>query len=464
MIPKLSIRDRQVCHITLEEVICEDLNNNASDEYISILKTMTNIGIQNSTEGSYVVDCDLDTLDETLSNLRHFGYKVAVVWAEGSWPDDSDIDKEILKSVEEWDKEEWGCAGHILDRPGRQNPIFHHQCVIINLQKLTKILYCKIREYEASSEYLHDNYTPKWIQPASENYIPNSSWQETEGEKPYNLFNHILRSSLDAGLKVFNLDYNIRNCKACIYPEDDIQWTEGEIDKKFNNMQPIYDMMQTYPDKKPLFEFKVQDQTNLYILNTESVPDTTVDDIQVMVCPCSGLHQFKYIQSSIDTMELILWTDFSPYAVKWLEILIREWDGKNFHDFFKANEHRLEYTGSIIYGHGTWEKFIDSFESEQEWLTLWSKIQNLEHQFKVVNIVEDYKTIVNMLPHNKNVLLQCSNIFLYEANYFSKKLNTVLNSILYINDVQNISNKVYFHGNLNGNYYDMTNMNRRKWI
>jgi len=69
-----------------------------------------------------------------------------------------------------------------------------------------------------------------------------------------------------------------------------------------------------------------------------------------------------------------------------------------------------------------------------------------------------------MLPHNKNVLLQCSNIFLYEANYFSKKLNTVLNSILYINDVQNISNKVYFHGNLNGNYYDMTNMNRRKWI
>ena len=116
------------------------------------------------------------------------------------------------------------------------------------------------------------------------------------------------------------------------------------------------------------------------------------------------------------------------------------------------------------HGHGTWEKFLDSFDSKEQWITLWRKIQNLEHQFEVVNIVEEHDTIVNMLPHNKVVLLQCSNIWNYESNYFSKGLDTTVNGINYIRKVQSISNKVYLNGNMNGSYYDMTNIGRLKWI
>jgi len=462
---KLTIREKEICHISLEGVMCRELEEKASDDYISVLKMATDWNINLSTNGSYIHRVIIEQIDSVLLDLKHLGFKVAVFWAEGSWPDDNDIDKEILKSVKEWDKEEWGCAGHILDRPGRCRPTFHHQCVIVNLRKLTKSIQCPVPLYEASKEHFHDDYTPKWIKPVSEKYLPDSNWKSyEEAKKPYNLFNCFLRTSLEYGLKVFNVDYNIRGLKVCTYPEDDIEWTEGEIFKKYLHADSIYDIQDNYPDKKPLLEFKIQDSSVLYVLNTETVPHVIVDDIQVMVCPCSGLHQFKYMEPSLNVMEKVIWADYSPYAVKWMEILVYEWDGKDFHKFFENNKSRLNFDGTCHYGFGTWEKFLDSFENENKWLSVWSKIRNLEHQFEVVDLINDYDKIVEMIPHNKNVLLQCSNIFLYESNYFNKGLQTTFNGIDYVRKVQSISNIVYLNGDLNGNYYNMTNINRQKWI
>jgi len=462
---KLTIREKEICHLSLEGVMCRELEEQASDDYVSVLKMATDWNINLCTNGSLIHGVRVDDLENVLKDLKHFGFKVAVLWAEGSWPEDTDFDNEVLKSVEEWDKEDWGCAGHILDRPGRQNPVFHHQCVIINLRQFTRIIQCRMHEYEASSEHFHDDYTPKWIKPVGEDFIPGSQWSSyEEAKKSYNLFNSILRSTLDIGLKVFNLDYNLRGLKVCTYPEDDIAWTEGEIFKKYEHADRIYDIRENYPDKVPLLEFKVQDSSVVYILNTESVPHVPVTDIQVMVCPCSGLHQFKFMEKSLDVMELIIWADYSPYSVAWMEILVHEWDGKDFHSFFEANKHRLNFDGTLELGFGTWEKFMASFESQEQWLTVWSKIQNLEHQFVVANLVQESGKVVNLIPENKNVLLQCSNIFLYESNYFNKGLETTFRGISYIRNVQSISNKVYFNGDMNGNYYNMNNLNRVKWI
>ena len=465
MLPKLTIRKKEICHITLEDIMCRELKEQASDDYISVLKMATNINVVQNTESSYIQECATDGLVNILIDLKHFGFKVAVLWAEGSWPTDPDIDDEILKSVKEWNgshlyhqwnSNKWGCAGHILDR--NNNPQFHHQCVIINLERFSYIKKGNLYEYESSKEHMHDNYTPKWIKPKPDAHKVKGCGP-TKG-----LFNAILRTTLDKGETVFNLDYNIRGNKVCTYPEDDIKWTEEQIFKDYNDLNIIFDIADNYPDKKPLLEFKMQSTATIYVTNTEMTPAIDTNDLQIAVCPCSGLHQFKYVEQSLHNMEKMIWTDYSPYAVKWMEILVHEWDGKHFHKFFEDNKSRLNFPGSYIYGHGTWEKFLDSFENENKWLLVWSKIQNLEHQFEVVNLVNDYDKIVEIIPHNKNVLLQCSNIFLYESNYFNKGLETTFSGIDYVRKVQNISNTVYFNGDLNGNYYDMTNINRVKWI
>lgn len=456
MLPKITIREKEICHITIDQVICNELEETASDNYIGVLKMATNINVGMQTEGSLIIDCAYDSINDILPDLKHFGFKVAVLWAEGSWPTDQDIDNEILQSIKEWNKFNWGCAGHILDRPGKQHPEFHHQCVIINLETITDIRKSDVYEYEASTEHLHDDYTPMWIKPLNDPNRINPKPAKT-------FFDRVLRTSLEMGLTVFNLDYNIRGNKVCVYPEDDIKWAENELFKKYT-LSDLYDSPEQYMDKRPLLEFKVQQNAIVYITNTEMVPHTTINNLQVAVCPCSGLHQFKYIEPSLDVMETVIWADYSTYAVEWMQILIHEWNGKDFHKFFEANKDRLKFDGHFMMGYGTWEKFLDSFESEEQWLIVWGKIQNLEHQFKVVNIVEDHDKVVELIPHNKNVLLQCSNIFLYESNYFTPGISTTLNAIDYVTKVQSISNKVIFNGDINRNYYDMTNMGRQKWI
>ena len=446
--------------------MCDELKEQGSDDYVSVLKTLTDIGLSLQTNGSYILQVEPYLLNEVLESLKHFGYKVAVLWAEGSWPEDNDIDDAILDSVKEWDKEEWGAAGHILDRE-YGNPRFHHQCAIINLRKLNRIIRCPLFDYSASTEHMHDDYTPMWI-----NALPDAGICKSPRAKVDNLntFDKILRTSLDANLKVFNLDYNIRSKKVCSYPESDIEWAENNV---FTNLEPLtahelwkleMSIKKDYPDKLAMFDFKMQHATSLYLTNTESVPHVNVNDLQVVVCPCSGLHQFKYIQPSLDVMETVIWADFSTYAVKWMEILIYEWNGKDFHTFFDNNKDRLNYDGNVVYGHGTWEKFMDSFESEDGWLAVWRRIVNLEHQFLVVNLVDDYQKIVDLIEPNKNVLLQCSNIFLYEINYFNKGLRTTFNALDYIRQVQTISNKVIFNGDINGSYYNQINTNWLKWI
>ena len=259
MLPRLTIREKEICHISVEAVMCKELEEQATDEYISILKTMTNFNIDMNTEGSFILDCHTDSLEETLIDLKHFGYKVAVVWAEGSWPVEPDIDEEILNSIEEWNNNKWGCAGHILDR--NNNPQFHHQCIIINLAEFEFLKRGDLYEYEASTEHLHDDYTPKWIKPK------NDAHRVRGIDRVDGLFNSFLRTSIDQGLMVYNLDYNIRGNKVCIYPEDDIEWAENEIFKKYDQPDIIYDVKENYPDKGPLLEPKIQEFTNVYVTN-----------------------------------------------------------------------------------------------------------------------------------------------------------------------------------------------------
>ena len=40
----------------------------------------------------------------------------------------------------------------------------------------------------------------------------------------------------------------------------------------------------------------------------------------------------------IDTLEKIVWTDFNPMSIRWLQHIVDNWDGYNFRDFFEDNK------------------------------------------------------------------------------------------------------------------------------
>ena len=94
---KLTIREKEICHLSLEGVMCRELEEQASDDYVSVLKMATDWNINLCTNGSLIHGVRVDDLENVLKDLKHFGFKVAVLWAEGSWPEDTDFDNEVLK-------------------------------------------------------------------------------------------------------------------------------------------------------------------------------------------------------------------------------------------------------------------------------------------------------------------------------------------------------------------------------
>ena len=468
----------EVCHITINELICEELEH-ATDDYISVLKQITNLNVSLACSGAHMLDAKREGLNDVLTSLNKFGFKLAVIWAEGAWPTD-DLDSDLLACAKEWNMgPKWMAAGHILVRKNKPYPQFHNQCIVINLAECGKgddgfVLNSTgdannwtANNWTMSEEHLHDDYTPVWVDGKIEKIQHDEITRNIDNK---NVFDMAMRAALNNETRIHNLPFNIRNKKECCYPEDDIKWAETSIFKDLDMMDEedrldwLYDIADNYPDKKSLFEFKVMREQVLYITNTESVPSILDQQLQVIVCPCSGLHQFKYIANNIDTMEKVLWTDFSPYAVAWTKIVVNEWNGLDYDSFYNANFSRINYNGGIIYSKPMVDKFINSFSSTEEWLEIWNKIKDLEHCYHNFNLINEWKKVIPLIGQHKNVMLQCSNIYAYEANYLNKGIVTTQAVIEYITEALGVSNKVILNGDANGTFYDRVNIGRRKWV
>ena len=468
---QLTLNERiDICHISTDELISDELEN-ATDDYISVLKHTTNLGLYLSTEGANILNIRQEKLNEVLTTLTTFGFKLAVIWAEGSWPVDNEIEDELMKCADKWnDGPRWMVAGHILARKNRNYPEFHNQCIVINLAECGKgddgfVLnsHGKAADWTMSKEHLHDDYTPIWVDGVL------GTWS-TGPINNSNVFDMAMRAALNNETRIHNLPFSVRDQKRCCYPEDDIEWAQTAIFEDFDMMdeedrlQTTYNSHDNYPDKCPLLEFKIMREQVLYITNTESVPVMLDQQLQVIVCPCSGLHQFSYIASNIDTMEKVLWTDFSPYAVAWTKIVVTEWNGLDYDSFYNANFSRINYNEGIVYEKPMVDKFINSFGSTEEWLEIWNKIKALEHCYNNFNLITEWQKIIPLLGKDKNVMLQCSNIYAYEANYLNKGTTTTKAVIDYITEALAVSNKLIFNGDANGDLYERVNMGRRKWI
>ena len=160
-------------------------------------------------------------------------------------------------------------------------------------------------------------------------------------------------------------------------------------------------------------------------------------------------------------MEQVIWVDFSKPQMDWLQSLIRNWNGINFKEYYENNKPEKV---NIIYDESKVDEFFNSFESQQKWLEVWYKIKELEHRFIIVDITQSYNDIISIVNPNKTVLLQVSNIWSYEANYFDSGINVYFALVNYIHKLLNKSKKLYFSGDVGGEYKDIIDIGRRTWI
>lgn len=464
-------RNKRIVHFISNGAMIDNLSEHV--EYVTKLRKIAEISMTNACDHCVLVtnEFDYDTLKHNLKSVSQMNFELAVIWFEGSWPLTGEFEENLLSTYDnEWSKTSWLASGHIIDkRPDTEMPGFDPQCVVINLKEYQSLEYPNLvarkREfspmYECSEQHVHDDYTPMYLKPTD-----NFSKSKETGEGCLDALIHI---ALKNGMYIHNFPYSIRDEKYCCYPEDDIEETkEWFLDTNFssNTKEEIIRISENISeDKEELFGYKYMDKIVLYITNTESVPPKgqIVYSHNVMTCPASGLHQFMHMINARETLEKVIWTDFSEAALWWVEFLITNWDGTDFIGFYQANKQYIHDVYGIDDATITYdEELVNSFMEEvgDTWLSDWAQIQSLNHTYMKLNMVTEWDKLVNALGTDNNVFLQVSNIWQYEINYVNtKNCQAQLAYINLISEVMHNNKELFVTGDTpSGVYYSYQNM------
>jgi len=478
--------DNKLVHVYFNDILHPAIRD--EPEFAGKMKKLCQIGLHNSTNYPYI-NCDrIKFFTNQMRQLRSFGFKYAVIWYEGNWPKEIEFEDELLSVIEnKWNKTDWLAAGHILARKN-DYPQWHEQCIVLNLVEYfdSDIDLDNRRSYsgdypkwKASTNHMHDDYTPMWVASRDALVEGSSDLDEVEFDEDWNPWdgrfadelNHLFPLAFSNGMVIHNLPWEVRSTKICSYVEDDLEHTKELIfDYNLNTRMTLdesrsfgYD--QVSEDKRELFQYKVMDTHIMYVTNTEDVPHNDPIPIDTLVVPCSGLHQYKHLTVNKDTLKRVLWTDFSPFGIGWQEYVLKNWDGKDFDKFYNDNFNVIMDLGLpskefINYDKENAEEFIESYESEDEWLKEWDRIRTLDHQFIKIDIVKQYKKLTDIIGKDSSVLLQLSNIWQYEINYVNTPHFTGQAALVdMFNTLMANGCEVYFTGDTPGGlYYEYQNI------
>ena len=447
-----------ICHVILNYTVHDDLQPHP--EYLAKLRQCQKSSLFNCGQFDTIElqahQYDMGWIEYL--NSRHYRY--AVIWFDGCWPTGDDWDKNLIDIINnDWAANDWLVAGHIIDR-GTKIPYWHHQCVVLNLKAWEKIgcpdLFQRPKQdifYDVSEEKIHDGYTPVCV-------YPNGNTLAKLFKDDF--FDSTIAVGLANGLKIHNLPFSLRDDKACVYPEDEIEETlEWIHDNTMADRLDINDLRSQGDDigedKAELYGFKLLKYQIVYITNTEGVPDLRHDvQYTTLAVPCSGLHQFAHMANSLKSAKRVVWFDFNPYSVKWMEHLVTHWDGRNFSEWFEDNKHVILDDGvileqNLIYELDLIEEFIESQGGEEQWVKTFNKIKRLEHVFLNIDAVKEWDKLADAIGNDDCVFLQLTNIWNYEVNYLNTDgLDAQINFLQLLNTVQKNNKELYLMGDTPG--------------
>lgn len=462
---------KRIAHMIFNGSLIGDISDRV--DYVAKIRKASAINLTNSCHHFVFTGDHVSRFNLLLRNAYEMNFELAVVWFEGSWPLNSDFEDELLNVYDNvWGKTGWLAAGHILTRrPFEDAPRLHQQCIVINLQEWNSVGQPDMLMdwdydfpmYTQSDEHIHDDYTPMFLKPES-GVFPKGQLNVEYGD-----LQTIVPIALSKGLMLHNLPYSVREHKYCCYPEDDVEDTEKWLldfdwDKQDEEILSEYSTNIVPEDKVELYGLKVMRSYVMFITNTESIPDFEEQEFEVMTAPCSGLHQFKHMTNSRNTLKRVIWTDFSEAGMWWTKNLLENWDGKDFHAFYLKYSPYLKKNfvafDAANYDRELAEKFVNHYSSEAEWLDHWNWIRSLDHKFMLVDLVKEWDRVVAEIGVDQNVFLQVSNIWQYETNYLNTPHHQAQASFInLINELLKTNKEVYLSGDSpNGIFYNYQNM------
>lgn len=289
----------------------------------------------------------------------------------------------FVEYIDDYIKEnpEFFLIGFTLDWQDDRWLELHNQMIVMNMNKWKELGRPSYGGWEKKEEFLpnysrsienfHDHYTPYWIKGEPGNTLCR------HGRQGWN----ILKTALEAGIKIDNFTQEMRNCRLYLYPEADseIFWNCIQLKQPIDNMNP---------NQKKWIKSFTQPSQQIWVYNSErySFPHK-VKNLKTYIGPCAGFKFLDVLKYS-DDIEFVFY-DFNVKSIEWLQFLRQNWNGREFLRFIKKQDQWKKFYKFINKDIDDNQRILlEEFGGEEQLYLLWQKFLNCKVVFTVANLYE----------------------------------------------------------------------------
>jgi hypothetical protein len=431
-------------------IIYDNFPENFSDvEYKLRIKNITDFYI--NVPKNFIIFRTNDP-NSVLNKLSASQYQYVFINLLGHFVHINTAYQEIIDSMIQ---EDCPIMGHIVYYPNSY-PCLDNQFICLDLEKWIQLnrpqfdlepFSMNFKSYEIlrSEENFHDDYTPFWVKADT-----NST---TEHKAYHNFSLQLCKTYLESGYKISNFNNSIREKKANLYAIPNYEKNKNFFQSKIYEEPP--------PDifKNILDEYVRLDNT-IYVLNSENINlhKTFNKPIDTYVGVASGFKHLLLLNWLGFTPNTeIIFTDISFAALDYQRYLIENWDGnlENYYQISKIYQDKFPYIKYAWRSWNGWDNEINMFLSQAnmskaEFAELWEKYCNLKHSFIELNLLENTKSLTNLLSskNNQNIYIWLSNAFKMQWTVFFLNQSDVeqnFNNLL--DDLKNTTNHYIIEAN-----------------
>jgi len=368
-------------------------------------------------------------LTQELKNLANNGFAWAGVVAAGNLPESQTL---ITDTIDHAKSENSPLACHILDRGGYYH--LHPQWFVLDLNAWTAVgqpafeeqpgsITLTTRKTHRDTNNVHDDYTPWWVAPESEELVEYTSDYHYTGI-------NVIAEFIRAAHSITNIPNEIRQRKNYCYPDhahDEI--VKLIADKNYESMD-----IPSWWFGHHLRNITKKLDIGYYVLNTETLINPAFMEDQPLDCfvgVCGGLKPacITGYSNFVDNTQVYLF-DISAAAIEWQQYLLANWDG-NFNVFESVwRQFQSEHSdySPIYYSHQSIDDNIDWFLNNamltrDNFMETWAKYKGMTHTFIHLDLMDADATTKILEITNQSALgsyLWTSNAFVMDYLMFFK--------------------------------------------
>jgi hypothetical protein len=282
----------------------------------------------------------------------------------------------------------------------------HNQMMVVNVHTWKKLGSPKFGGWETATEELpnyirseenfHDRYTPYWIKGS------DGSSMMTRRYPGWGF----IKAALSNGMQIDNFTQRMRDCRLYIYPEH-------ESENLYNAFLNRDESLVSNPNQKKWIKNSLSPKSTIWIYNSEnyrfSVPLKYCD---TYVGTAAG---FKYLDilNYNDDVKFVFY-DYSEESLDWIKDLKENWDGNDFPSYIKNKP--LELKKKYKYINSSVEEnqllLFRDFGGEEKFKKLWNIFRSSKAEFIKCNLFDnnDLTSVLSNVTTTRP-LFYYSNIF-----------------------------------------------------